>query len=215
MENGDRREARAQKMMACLLDFSAGEVRRGLVVPETDMNFSCRFYQYWKVGSWQLPTGFVEKREIAANKCERLACPFACVFVERNTLERNSSGRFGLSVFAYSRASENSKRSPVMNGTRTIKKSSGIGCDGVVPRGRHNREQDRYRLRAAWQTCCCGRTKEIKYRMRISLFLVAKQLGLLGRLPFAEPGTAWQPRCYVASKFGTLFAGRLSDLLCS
>ena len=72
----------------------------------------------------------------------------------------------------------------------------------------------------AWQTCyyvaskictCCGlrgRHAAVFVQAKsvpgagFALF-VAKQRGLLGRLPFAEPGTAWQPWCYVASDLGT------------
>jgi len=38
IKNGDGREAGAQAMVTCLFEFADGEVRRGLVVSESDMN---------------------------------------------------------------------------------------------------------------------------------------------------------------------------------
>jgi hypothetical protein len=85
----------------------------------------------------------------------------------------------------------------------------------------------------AWKTCyyggskictCCGLRgrRAAAYVQAKSVpsadfaLFVAKQLGLLGRLLLAEPGTVWQLWCYVvAIECGTRFLGDLSDLLCS
>ena len=68
IEYGNGSEAGTQVMVACLFEFSSGEVRRRLVVSKLYVDFVGRFCQNGDVGRWQLPTSLVEKREVRSNK---------------------------------------------------------------------------------------------------------------------------------------------------